>query len=297
MIQHERRTGPAGGCRRRAADSRLPEGPLSIPPQTTNRARRLPPVRSATTGSPHRIRSISTVTRNALSRNAMHASGRVQRCDDQPAPTQRSSDISTLPASSRVFTAAQPLLDHRRKPVAANEQVVQRMYACRSGCASARSTSTGLLRGALHQYRRVIARVSSSVRAGLCPARGRIRPANTAVPVGRCTHIRASRRRPLPPGLCWCRQRGRTAAVRTEENRLRIGKITIGSLGDWTPTPGPVTSWHPTAAAAEKVRQAPASPVPVSYMQGQHLRNYHERTAAGLDFSRQIIATPSLIHL
>ena len=26
-------------------------------------------------------------------------------------------------------------------------------------------------------------------------------------------------------------------------------------------------------------------------MQGQHLRNYHERTAAGLDFSRQIIAT------
>ncbi|APT11375.1 condensation domain-containing protein [Mycobacterium avium] len=72
---------------------------------------------------------------------------------------------------------------------------------------------------------------------------------------------------------------------------MRIGKITIGSLGDWTPTPGPVTSWHPTAAAAEKVRQAPASPVPVSYMQGQHLRNYHERTAAGLDFSRQIIAT------
>lgn len=95
----------------------------------------------------------------------------------------------------------------------------------------------GSFRGALHQYRRVIARVSSSVRAGLCPARGRIRPANTAVPVGRCTHIRASRRRPLPPGLCWCRQRGRTAAVRTEENRLRIGKITIGSLGDWTPTP------------------------------------------------------------
>lgn len=172
MIQHERGTGPAGGCRRRAADSRLPEGPLSIPPQTTDRARGLPPVRSATTGSPHRIRSISTVTRNALSRNVMHASGRVQRCDDQPAPTQRSSDISTLPASSRVFTAAQPLLDHRRKPVPANEQVVQRMYACRPGCASARSTSTGLLRGALHQYRRVIARVSSSVRAGLCPARG-----------------------------------------------------------------------------------------------------------------------------
>lgn len=72
---------------------------------------------------------------------------------------------------------------------------------------------------------------------------------------------------------------------------MRIGKITIGSLGDWTPTPGSVISWHPTAAAAEKARHAPASAVPVSYMQGQHLRNFHERRAAGLDFSRQIIAT------
>lgn len=72
---------------------------------------------------------------------------------------------------------------------------------------------------------------------------------------------------------------------------MRIGKITIGALGDWTPTPGSVISWHPTAEAAEKVRQAPASSVPVSYMQGQHLRNYHERTSVGLDFSRQIIAT------
>jgi mycolipenoyl-CoA---2-(long-chain-fatty acyl)-trehalose mycolipenoyltransferase / long-chain-acyl-CoA---trehalose acyltransferase len=72
---------------------------------------------------------------------------------------------------------------------------------------------------------------------------------------------------------------------------LRIGKITIGSLDDWTLTPGSVTSWHPTAATHEKVRQAPVSSVPVSYMQGQHLRNYCERTAAGLNFSRQIIAT------
>jgi hypothetical protein len=72
---------------------------------------------------------------------------------------------------------------------------------------------------------------------------------------------------------------------------LRIGKITIGSLDDWTVTPGVVTSWHPTAAASERVRQAPVSPVPVSYMQGQHLRNYCEHSAAGRSFSRQIIAT------
>lgn len=72
---------------------------------------------------------------------------------------------------------------------------------------------------------------------------------------------------------------------------MRIGNITIGSLDDWTLTPGAVTSWHPTDAAQQKVRQAPASSVPVSYMQGQHLRNYCERAAAGLNFSRQIIAT------
>ena len=72
---------------------------------------------------------------------------------------------------------------------------------------------------------------------------------------------------------------------------MRIAKITVGSLDEWTLTPGTVTSWHPTAAAIEKVRQAPVSSVPVSYMQGQHLRNYCERTAAGLNFSRQIIAS------
>jgi hypothetical protein len=72
---------------------------------------------------------------------------------------------------------------------------------------------------------------------------------------------------------------------------LRIGKITVGSLDEWTLTPGSVTSWHPTAAAQERVRHAPVSSVPVSYMQGQHLRNYCGRTAAGLNFSRQIIAS------
>jgi hypothetical protein len=72
---------------------------------------------------------------------------------------------------------------------------------------------------------------------------------------------------------------------------LRIGQITIGALEEWTLSPGSVTSWHPTAAARENVQQAPVSSVPVSYMQGQHLRNYCERTAAGLNFSRQIIAS------
>jgi mycolipenoyl-CoA---2-(long-chain-fatty acyl)-trehalose mycolipenoyltransferase / long-chain-acyl-CoA---trehalose acyltransferase len=72
---------------------------------------------------------------------------------------------------------------------------------------------------------------------------------------------------------------------------MRIGKITIGSIHDWRPSPGVVISWHPTTAAREKARQAPVSSVPVSYMQGQHLRGFCERTTAGLDYSRQIIAT------
>lgn len=72
---------------------------------------------------------------------------------------------------------------------------------------------------------------------------------------------------------------------------MRIGEVTIGTLDEWSLRPGSVTSWHPVPAAAEKARRAPVSSVPVSYMQQQHLRNYCERTAAGLTFSRQIIAS------
>jgi hypothetical protein len=72
---------------------------------------------------------------------------------------------------------------------------------------------------------------------------------------------------------------------------LHIGKITIGTIDDWAPSPGVVISWHPTNSAMEKARQAPVSPVPVSYMQAQHIRGVYEQAAAGLDYSRQIIAT------
>jgi mycolipenoyl-CoA---2-(long-chain-fatty acyl)-trehalose mycolipenoyltransferase / long-chain-acyl-CoA---trehalose acyltransferase len=76
-----------------------------------------------------------------------------------------------------------------------------------------------------------------------------------------------------------------------EDDALRIGKITVGALDEWSLTPGSVTSWHPTAAAVEKARLAPVTSVPVSYMQHQHLRNFCDRSAAGLNFSRQIIAS------
>src|SRR3978361_472152 len=89
----------------------------------------------------------------------------------------------------------------------------------------------------------------------------------------------------------WCRTEAGQAGSTEGDQVLGIGKITVGGLDEWTLTPGPITSWHPTVAAQEKARQAPISSVPVSYMQGQHLRNYCERTAAGLNFSRQIIAS------
>lgn len=72
---------------------------------------------------------------------------------------------------------------------------------------------------------------------------------------------------------------------------MHIGKITIGTIDDWAPSPGVVTSWHPTAAAKEKAHRAPVSSVPVSYMQGQHIRGVYHQAEAGLDYSRQIIAT------
>ncbi|MCV7424658.1 acyltransferase [Mycobacterium yunnanensis] len=72
---------------------------------------------------------------------------------------------------------------------------------------------------------------------------------------------------------------------------MRIGDITIGALHEWSLTDGTVTSWHPTPASRDKAREAPLSPVPVSYMQRQHLRNYCDRTDADLNFSRQIIAS------
>jgi hypothetical protein len=72
---------------------------------------------------------------------------------------------------------------------------------------------------------------------------------------------------------------------------LQIGKVTIGAIDDWSPSPGTVTSWHATTFAAEKARHAPISSVPVSYMQAQHIRGHYRQTAAGLDYSRQIIAT------
>jgi len=70
-----------------------------------------------------------------------------------------------------------------------------------------------------------------------------------------------------------------------------IGPLTVGTLVDWEPSPGRTVSWQPTLAAREKVSQAPVSPVPVSYMQAQHIRGYVAQKAKGLDYSRLMIVS------
>ncbi|MCB9409054.1 condensation domain-containing protein [Mycolicibacterium sp.] len=72
---------------------------------------------------------------------------------------------------------------------------------------------------------------------------------------------------------------------------MQIAKITVGTVADWLPSKGKLVSWHPTDAAKKIAHEAPVSTVPVSFMQGQHLRGVFHQEAAELDYSRQIIAT------
>jgi hypothetical protein len=69
------------------------------------------------------------------------------------------------------------------------------------------------------------------------------------------------------------------------------GSVKIGTLCDWAPGPGSIVSWRPSAATLEKVRHAPVSPVPASYMQAQHLRGFCEFAARGLDYSRLVMGS------
>ena len=72
---------------------------------------------------------------------------------------------------------------------------------------------------------------------------------------------------------------------------MRVGPLAVGTLLDWEPGAGKTVSWEPSAATREKVSQAPVSPVPVSYMQAQHIRGYVEQKANGLDYSRLMIVS------
>lgn len=53
--------------------------------------------------------------------------------------------------------------------------------------------------------------------------------------------------------------------------------------------PGSLVSWSPVPACLDKVRQAPASDVPPSFQQEQHIRAFRQHTADGLDMARLMI--------
>lgn len=70
---------------------------------------------------------------------------------------------------------------------------------------------------------------------------------------------------------------------------FHLGPIAVGSIDEWTPSPGSAIFWHPSPASLTTAREAPVSAVPVSYMQAQHLRGYREQLARGLDYSRLLV--------
>src|ERR1700741_457792 len=63
---------------------------------------------------------------------------------------------------------------------------------------------------------------------------------------------------------------------------VRVGKVEAATIQDWCPEPGNLISWQPSRASLTKATQAPISPVPPSYMQTQHLRNYRAYLDNGL---------------
>jgi hypothetical protein len=69
-----------------------------------------------------------------------------------------------------------------------------------------------------------------------------------------------------------------------------VGNIAVETVHDWEPGPGNVVTWQPSPASLAKVRQAPVSAVPPSYMQAQHLRGYVKHADHGLRMSRLCIA-------
>ena len=72
---------------------------------------------------------------------------------------------------------------------------------------------------------------------------------------------------------------------------MRVGPLVVGTLDDWNPSVGSTVTWEPTAASLEKAAQAPLSDVPVSYMQGQHIRGYYDQKQLGLDYSRLMVVS------
>jgi len=76
---------------------------------------------------------------------------------------------------------------------------------------------------------------------------------------------------------------------------LLLGPVDVATIGEWEPSQGKLVSWRPTPATSAKVREAPVSVVPPSYIQARHLRNFSDQAARGRDHSRLFIATCEIL--
>lgn len=65
--------------------------------------------------------------------------------------------------------------------------------------------------------------------------------------------------------------------------------VALTAIHDWVDAPGSVTSWRPSPGCLAKLAQAPASAVPASYQQEQHIRTYRSHSANGLEMARLLI--------
>ena len=70
-----------------------------------------------------------------------------------------------------------------------------------------------------------------------------------------------------------------------------IGAAKVGTIDDWSPDPGSIVSWHASPTSLAKAQEAPISDVPISYMQAQHIRGFHDYAERGLDYSRLVIGS------
>jgi mycolipenoyl-CoA---2-(long-chain-fatty acyl)-trehalose mycolipenoyltransferase / long-chain-acyl-CoA---trehalose acyltransferase len=66
--------------------------------------------------------------------------------------------------------------------------------------------------------------------------------------------------------------------------------VAIRTIHDWMGSSGVLTSWNPSSASYTKLRNAPVSPVPVSYQQTQHIRAFRSHERNGTDMARLNIA-------
>ena len=67
--------------------------------------------------------------------------------------------------------------------------------------------------------------------------------------------------------------------------------VALTAINEWADSPGSVVSWGPSPGCVTKVAQAPATDVPASYQQEQHIRTYRDHSANGLEMARLLIPT------